>query len=166
MQLLIDERLAEKVIPANDSVRLLDLIVEEMNLSELDRTYDVRGQKPATEPSIMLKILLYANMDYICSSKRLQASCQRDINYIWLLNGAPAPSYHEIARFRSQRLSQCVEELFFQLVEKLSDYGVIKIDSYLSIQSRNMLKLSFHKISHPASLKLRFRQGVFRLSLV
>ena len=38
---------------------------------------------------------------------------------MWLLNGAAAPSYHEIARFRSQRLSECAESLFFQLVEKL-----------------------------------------------
>ena len=63
VQLLIDERFAEKVIPANDSVRLLDRIVEEMDLSELERAYDVRGRKPATEPRIMLKILLYANME-------------------------------------------------------------------------------------------------------
>ena len=128
MQLLIDERFAEKVIPANDSVRLLDRIVEEMDLSELERAYDVRGRKPATEPRIMLKILLYANMENIYSSRRIEASCQRDINYIWLLNGAPAPSYHEIARFRSRRLTQCAEELFFQLVEKLSDYGEIKYE--------------------------------------
>ena len=128
MQLLIDERFAEKVIPANDSVRLLDRIVEEMDLSELERAYDVRGRKPATEPSIMLKILLYANMENIYSSRRIQASCQRDINYIWLLNGAPAPSYHEIARFRSRRMTQCAEELLFQLVEKLSDYGEIKYE--------------------------------------
>ena len=103
VQLLIDERFAEKVIPANDSVRLLDRIVEEMDLSELERAYDVRGRKPATEPSIMLKILLYANMESIYSSRRIRTACQRDINFIWLLNGAPAPSYHEIARFRSQR---------------------------------------------------------------
>ena len=128
MQLLIDERFAEKVIPANDSVRLLDRIVEEMDLSELERAYDVRGRKPATEPRIMLKILLYANMENIYSSRRIQASCQRDINYIWLLNGAPAPSYHEIARFRSRRMTQCAEELLFQLVEKLSDYGEIKYE--------------------------------------
>ena len=128
MQLLIDERFAEKVIPANDSVRLLDRIVEEMDLSELERAYDVRGRKPATEPSIMLKILLYANMENIYSSRKIQASCQRDINYIWLLNGAAAPSYHEIARFRSRRMTQCAEELLFQLVEKLSDYGEIKYE--------------------------------------
>ena len=35
VQLLIDESFAEREIPANDSVRLLDEIVEEMNLSPL-----------------------------------------------------------------------------------------------------------------------------------
>ena len=59
MQLLIDESFAEKVIPADDSVRLLDRIVEEMDLSKLERAYDVRGRKSATEPSIMFKILMY-----------------------------------------------------------------------------------------------------------
>ena len=39
MQLLIDENFAEKVIPADDSVRLLDQIVEEMDLSQLERAY-------------------------------------------------------------------------------------------------------------------------------
>ena len=58
MQLLIDESFAEKVIPADDSVRLLDRIVEEMDLSKLERAYDVRGRKSATEPSIMFKILI------------------------------------------------------------------------------------------------------------
>lgn len=84
------------------------------------------GRKPVTEPSIMLKILLYANMENIYSSRQIQASCQWDINYIGLLNEAPAPSYHEIVRFRSRRLSQYAEGLFFQLTEKLAEYCEIK----------------------------------------
>ena len=99
-----------------------------MDLSKLERAYDVRGRKSATEPSIMFKILMYANMESIYSSRRIRTACQRDINFIWLLNGAPAPSYHEIARFRSQRLPQCAEELFFQLAEKLAEYGEIKFE--------------------------------------
>ena len=128
MQLLIDENFAEKVIPADDSVRLLDQIVEEMDLSQLERAYNVRGRKPATEPSTMLKILLYANMEGIYSSRKIRTACQRDVNYMWLLNGTTAPSYHEIARFRSQRLSECAEGLFFQLVGRLEGYGEIKAD--------------------------------------
>ena len=138
MQLLIDESFAEKIIPADDSVRLLDRIVEEMDLNKLERAYEVRGRKPATEPSIMLRILLYANMEGIYSSRRIQTACQRDINFIWLLNGASAPSYHEIARFRSQRLPECAEELFFQLVEKLAEYGEIKYEHLFDRKSTRL----------------------------
>jgi len=128
VQLLIDENFAEKVIPADDSVRLLDQIVEEMDLSQLERAYNVRGRKPATEPSTMLKILLYANMEGIYSSRKIRTACQRDVNYMWLLNGSAAPSHHEIARFRSQRLSECAEGLFFQLVGRLEGYGEINYE--------------------------------------
>ena len=128
VQLKIDEIFAENVIPADDSVRLLDQIIEEMNLTPLNRAYSELGRKPATAPSTMLKILLYANMENIYSSRDIASACRRDINFIWLLNGASAPNHHEIARFRSKRLPQCAEELFFQIVEGLKDIGEIKYE--------------------------------------
>lgn len=128
VQLKIDEVFAEKEIPADDSVRLLDQIVEEMDLTPLMRAYSELGRKPATAPSTMLKILLYANMENIYSSRDIASACRRDINFIWLLNGSPAPNHHEIARFRSKRLPQCAEELFFQIVEGLKEIGEIKYE--------------------------------------
>ena len=126
MQLKIDESFAEKVIPADDSVRLLDRVIEEMDLQALMRAYDPHGRPPATPPRTMLKIVLYASMEHIYSSRKIQSSCERDINFIWLLDGAPAPSHFEIARFRSRRLAQCAEELFSQLVKKLYEMGEIQ----------------------------------------
>ena len=128
VQLKIDECFAENVIPADDSVRLLDQIVEEMDLTPLMRAYSKLGRKPATAPSTMLKVLLYANMENIYSSRAIESACKRDINFIWLLNGAQAPNYHEIARFRSRRVSECAEELFFQLVKALKESGEIKFE--------------------------------------
>ena len=126
VQVKIDEVFAEKVIPADDSVRLLDQIVEEMDIRPLMRAYSYTGRNPATPPRIMLKIMLYGQMEHIYSCRNIRKACQRDMNFIWLLDGMPAPSYHEIARFRSQRLSQCAEELFFQLVKTLKEYGEIE----------------------------------------
>ena len=68
IQLLISEEFAEKIIPENDSVRLADEIIDEMNLDCLYDTYSNIGRKWATEPSVMLKILVYANMQGIYSS--------------------------------------------------------------------------------------------------
>ena len=128
MQLLIDENFAEKVIPADDSVRLLDKIVEEMDLGALMRAYHSHGRPPATAPRTMLKIVLYAYMEHNLSSRKIRNSCERGINYIWLLNGAPAPSHFEIARFRSQRLSACADEIFHQVVTMLYEMGEIKYE--------------------------------------
>ena len=85
MQLKIDEVFAEKEIPANDSVRLLDQTVEEMDVSSLWSTYKRTGRKPATNPVTMLKVLLYANMEGIYSSRDIESACGRDINFIRLL---------------------------------------------------------------------------------
>ena len=128
MQLKIDESFAERTIPANDSVRLLDRMVEEMDLSALMRAYDSHGRPPATPPRTMLKVVLYAAMEHNYSSRKIKSSCERDINYLWLLDGAPAPSHFEIARFRSQRLSKCAEEIFAQMVTMLHEMGEIKYE--------------------------------------
>ena len=104
VQLLISEEFAEREIPANDSVRLLEKMVEEMDLRSLFGAYKRRGRKVANNPATMLKILLYANMEGIYSSRDIERACKRDINFIWLLNGAPAPNYKRISEFRSERL--------------------------------------------------------------
>jgi transposase len=128
VQLKIDEMFAEKMIPADDSVRLLDEMMEEMDYTPLMRAYKRTGRRPATNPVTMLKIVVYAIMQGIFSSRAIATACRRDINFIWLLNGEEAPNHSEIARFRSKRVTECGEELFYQLVEKLSSHGEIKYE--------------------------------------
>lgn len=128
VQLKIDEMVGEKIIPADDSVRLLGEIIEEMDITPLMRAYKRTGRRPATNPVTMLKILVYAIMQGIFSSRAIALACHRDINFIWLLNGGNAPNHSEIARFRSKRLPECGEELFYQLVKRLFRYGEIKYE--------------------------------------
>ena len=82
VQLLISEEFAEKIVPKNDSVRLLDEMIEEMDLTSLYGAYEHNGRNPATSPDAMLKILIYANMEGIYSSREIESSCKRDINFI------------------------------------------------------------------------------------
>ena len=128
IQLLISEEFAEKIIPQNDSVRLAEKLIEEMDLSCLYNTYSHKGRKYATHPRTLLKILVYANMQGIYSSRDIRTACKRDINFIWLLNGEKAPTHFEIARFRSQRLSQCKDNIFNQLVKKLYELNEINFE--------------------------------------
>ena len=71
MQVKMDEFEAEERIPANDSVRLLDEMVEEMDLRVLKRAYKRTGRGPATNPSTLLKIMLYGNMEGNYTSRGL-----------------------------------------------------------------------------------------------
>ena len=127
MQLKIDEAFAERIIPANDSVRLLDQIVEGMNLSPLERALKRHGRKHSTSPVTMLKIILYGAMEKSYASRPIAQSCLRDMNYIWLLNGEAAPNHVAISRFRRDVLSQCAEELFYELGSKLHEFGEIAL---------------------------------------
>ena len=45
IHLLISEEFAEKIIPQNDSVRLAEKLIEEMDLSCLYNTYSHKGRK-------------------------------------------------------------------------------------------------------------------------
>ena len=87
-------------IPSDDPVRLVSAFVEEMDLSELYKTYS-RIRKNQATPRQMLKLVIYAVMNRIYSSRDIQKACKRDINFMYLLEGMPAPDHATIARFIS-----------------------------------------------------------------
>lgn len=117
----------EVLIPEDDSVRLLSHILEGLNYEQLYKAYSSTGRKPAVEPKILFKILAYAYMNNIYSSRKIESACKRDINFMWLLEGHKAPDHSTIARFRKDYLGKAVEDLFYQLVRYLHDIDEISI---------------------------------------
>lgn len=111
-------------IPSDDPVRLVSAFVEEMNLSDLYDTYE-RIRKNQATPRQMLKIVVYAAMNRIYSSRDIETSCKRDINFMYLLEGMPAPDHSTIARFISMHLSQCAKKIMAQVGTILLDLGEI-----------------------------------------
>jgi transposase len=111
----------EMRIPAEDSVRLLGEMMDQLDYTKLYKAYCRRGRKSAAAPRNLLKILVYGYMNNLYTSRAIEKACRRDINFMWLLEGAAAPDHNTIARFRKQRIAEAAEELFYQLVEKLSE---------------------------------------------
>ena len=114
----------DAMIPADDSVRLLSAFVEGMDLSELYATYD-RVRKNQASPRQMLKIMIYASMNRLFSSRDIETACKRDINFMFLLEGMPAPDHATIARFISLHLSACSRELLANVTSMLYELGEI-----------------------------------------
>ena len=114
----------EKKIPSDDPVRLLSAFVEGMELSDLYKTYSKIKSNQAS-PRQLLKIIIYAGMNRIYSSRDIERSCRRDINFMYLLEGKPAPDHATIARFISLHLSQCSKRILAEVSNILFELGEI-----------------------------------------
>lgn len=116
------------MISVNDSVRLLSQFIEEMDLSDLYSTY-FRIRENQLSPRKMLKIMIYAYMNRIYSSRSIENACRRDINFMFLLEGASAPDHSTIARFRTLHFAPCVERILAETSNFLYKLGEISGES-------------------------------------
>ncbi|WP_194192695.1 IS1182 family transposase [Clostridium chrysemydis] len=110
------------IIPKDDSVRLLSQFIEEINLTDLYSTYS-KIRENQVSPRKMLKIMLYANMNKIYSSRDIEKACRRDINFMFLLEGASAPDHSTIARFRSLHFAPFAERFLTETTNHLYKIG-------------------------------------------
>lgn len=117
-----------EMIPADDSVRLLSAVLERMDYRKLRAAYSRLGRIERS-PESLFKVVVYGYMNSIYSSRKLEQACRRDVNFMYLLGRAPAPDHATIARFRSERLKDVVEDLFSQLVHLLAEAGELSLCS-------------------------------------
>ena len=68
-------------IAENDPVRVVDAVVESLDLSEFKKLYRERGRCPY-HPKMMLKVILYAYMNNIYSCRKIEKAVQRDIHLL------------------------------------------------------------------------------------
>lgn len=114
----------EILIPADDPVRLLSAFVEGMELSDLYKTYGKIKKNQAT-PRQLFKIIVYASMNRIYSSRDIETACRRDVNFMYLLEGQPAPDHATIARFISLHFSKCSKKTLAEVTDTLYQLGEI-----------------------------------------
>ena len=61
----------EIFIPEDNSVRLLSLMMEELDYKKLYKAYSQNRRNPAVPTKILFKILIYAYMNDICQVEKL-----------------------------------------------------------------------------------------------
>ncbi len=112
----------DTIIPEDDSVRLLSQFVETMDLTDLYSTYE---RINSISSRTLLKIVLYSYMNGDYSSRSMELNCKRDINFMFLLEGAPAPDHATFARFRSIHFAPCSKRILAEMSNTLFDLGEI-----------------------------------------
>lgn len=114
----------EKVAP----VRLASAIVERMDIRSIACSYSQMG-RIEYPPRMLLKILLYAYIQHIYSSREIKRAYQEDIHFMYLLGEYPTPDHNTICRFRSKYLIGHEKELQEQMTAMLAEWGFVSLES-------------------------------------
>ena len=115
----------EDLIPQDHPVRIVNGIIEQLDLKLLIYEYSKEG-KPSYHPKMMLKVMVYAYMDNTYSSRKIEKAMRENINFMWL-SAQQIADHNTIARFRSRKLKTIFKEIFKQVVLLLAEEGLISL---------------------------------------
>ena len=117
----------EDFIPENHLVRVVNTIVDSLDLSPLYDRYK-QGGCPAYHPRMMLKVMIYSYSQKTYSSRMIAKALRENINFMWIAGGNK-PDFRTINRFRLQ-MKDIIEDIFYEVVKLLIDKKYIKLQNY------------------------------------
>lgn len=113
----------EILLPVNTPARLTSAQLEELDYRKLYRAYSARGRKSKVDPRVLFKVMAYGYQCGIYSSRKLEEACRYRVDFMCLLEEEPVPDHTTLARFRTGRCTEAVEDLFYQYVALLERQG-------------------------------------------
>lgn len=114
----------EDLIPENHLVRVVNTIVDSLELSPLYNRYK-QGGYPAYHPRMMLKVMIYSYFQKTYSSRMIAKALRENINFMWIAGGNK-PDFRTINRFRLE-MKDIIEDIFYEVIRLLIDKKYIKL---------------------------------------
>lgn len=118
----------ESLIPANHMVRVVNRAIDQMKLEPLFAQYP-GGGRSSFHPVMMSKLIIYAYVDKIFSSRRIEKATRENIIYMWLCGGN-VPDFKTINTFRSERMKDIILDVFSEVVDLLVEQKYINLNNY------------------------------------
>ncbi len=115
----------EELVPENHPVRVVNEVIERIDIRELERTYKGGGTS-SYHPRLLLKVLVYAYLRNMYSSRKMEEACRENVHFMWLAGGAK-PDHNTINDFRGKRLGKHLKKIFNQVVVLLAEQGAITL---------------------------------------
>ncbi|GET27313.1 transposase [Prolixibacter sp. NT017] len=113
-------------IAANHPVRLVNQVVDQLNIDDILSTYKGGGTS-SYHPRVMIKILFYSYLNNVYSCRKIERQLQENIHYMWL-SGEATPNFRTINNFRSQKLKNKIHQLFASMVRLMNEMGYVSLD--------------------------------------
>ena len=113
-------------IPENHPVRLVDWVVDQLDISELMKTYKGGGCS-AYHPRMMLKVLFYSYLSNVYSCRKIAKALEENIHFMYISNNS-TPDFRTINDFRGKRLKGHIHSFFAEVVKMLVSLGYVSLD--------------------------------------
>jgi transposase len=113
------------LIAVNHPVRIVNEVLGRVDITQLLHQYKPGGTS-SYHPRMLLKVLVYAYINNVYSSRKIEEAVAQNICYMWL-SGMSKPDHNTINRFRGQRLQKILQPIFTQVVVLLCEEGLLSI---------------------------------------
>jgi transposase len=113
-------------IAADHPVRLVDSVVEALDISEIIQKYKGGGTS-AYHPRMMVKVLFYSYLSNVYSCRKIAKALTENIHFMYL-SGNSAPDFRTINDFRGKILKDHIQRLFAEVVKMLVGMGYVSLD--------------------------------------
>ncbi|MFM7661670.1 MAG: IS1182 family transposase [Bacteroidota bacterium] len=138
----------DQLISDNNEVRLIDLFVNSIKLSELGfKSEFIDNGRPAYHPSDLLKLYIYGYLNRIRSSRQLEKECNRNIEVMWLMRGL-VPDHNTIANFRKNN-PRAIQKVFRNTVQIAKHFeligGTLIAGDSTKLRAQNSKKNNFNE---------------------
>ena len=115
----------DELVPENHMVRVVDAVIDRLDISDILSTYRGGGNS-AFNPKMMLKVLVFAYLSNVYSSRRIEELLRRDVCFMWLA-GMRRPDFRTINYYRGKRLKEGFDAVFTQVVRLLHEEGFVSL---------------------------------------
>ena len=115
----------DDLIAPDHPVRVVNQVLDQVDITTLVQRYKPGGAS-SYHPRMLLKVMVFAYMNNIYSSRRIEEALGENIHFMWLA-GMSKPDHNTINRFRGKRLSDILRPIFTQVVVLLAEEGLLSI---------------------------------------
>ena len=147
-------------LPQDHLARFVVEVIDQMDLSELERQYAGRGSA-AYHPAMLLGLLIYGYASGVHSSRKIERACHDSVAFRFIAANTQ-PDHDSIATFRRRFLAQ-IEALFVQVLMLAREMKCLKLGTIALDGTKIAANASKHKAlswEHANRIEAHLREEV------
>ena len=155
-QIVLFTETLEERIPEDHPVRLLDEILGRMDWSLWEAQYHGSLGQPPIHPSILAKVLLFAMLRRLRSSRVIEYEIKHSLDFMWLVSGRTI-DHVTISNFRRKHSKQ-LKDLHRQVIQVAIDLGLAKLSELCIDGSRVLASSNRYKTWTAEKVRLALKE--------